>query len=147
MYDLSLADKVVGVYTNDGCMVKSQILANNVITVFGQKFFSSEICIRTDQYVRQVFSHYYSDKSFAYLMDDILRMRQMGVEYYNPFTKATSRSDKEKNRKQNALIRQTVGNAVIPRYEREEIAPHVKLMREREICPAGTPWWMRNRLY
>ena len=131
VYDLHLIDfdiKVID-YHEKPC---GKILTNNAETVFGQRFFKSEICIRTNEYVEHVFAHYFNPKSLAFEYTQIVDLRRMHYEYWNPFSRSTSRTEKDKKAKEKALLD---GLGKPQEYERQRLPDGRKVMRESEVHP------------
>ena len=99
VHDLLLADENIAVCTADGNDERSAVMTNNVIITFGIQYFASELCIRSDSYVRHVFSRYFNPLSMEYIWQDIRELRDSGIEYYNPFIKTSSKNYSEQRKK------------------------------------------------
>lgn len=97
--DLTLADQDFAVFRADGSKETNAIMENNVLIYFGITGFASEICVRTLQYVERVLRHYYNPTSLMYAFDEIEEARENGAEYYNFFTKTSSKSYREQHKK------------------------------------------------
>lgn len=131
--DLQMLDADISLADAGGRRIpESRILWNNALVSFGVNFFVREIKIATDKYVEQVFSNYYSDRSLSYEYEKVRELRNCGCMYYNPFLKTTSRTESEKKKKEKALLK---GLSIPPAPSREEAAPGIKPMREREVHP------------
>ncbi len=102
--DLNIIDENICVYTAKNVPVSGAEEVNS-ITTFGIPHFATEICIRTNSYTEHVFQHYYSNKSMEYKRKIIIGLRGKGIEYYNPFSKETSKTEKEKNQKNRQLLK------------------------------------------
>lgn len=90
----------------------------NAFITLGIPFYSTLICIKTDEYTNRILSYYYSERSLDYMMPKIMRLRKKGVTHYNPFNGHTAKSDAEKNRlkkKQENGIR--IQTALLPESE------------------------------
>ena len=99
VHDMFLMDKELSVLTVSGDTVTEAMFTNAVILV-GIPAFATEICIKTDTYISHVLSHYYNQKSLRYLFqDDIAPARQDGIQYMNPFSKTSSRTKYEADKK------------------------------------------------
>lgn len=99
IHDLILIDPDIEVFCADGNKEMDPIMINNILNSFGIPYFASELCIRMDSYINNVFYKYFSIGTMYYMEREIIEARKGGAQYFNPFTKETSKNYKEQYRK------------------------------------------------
>ena len=140
-YDLKLADPNICAVDHNGDFCH-EVEENQAIILFGMKYFISEIAITTDNYIRHVFSHYFSDLSCDYKIGELREFRNEGYTHYNPFSQTKSRSQRESKKKRDVMI----GDAPVLKHERLYINRETKEnMTYREHHPAPMDGSARNR--
>ena len=95
VHDMMSIDQNITVFTTEGMVSRSSILFNNIVITLGREYFTTEICIRSADYIQHVFGNYYSQKSMSYMMERIAPLMRAGYQYYNPFTGVAARDKKE----------------------------------------------------
>ena len=93
--DLLRIDPELQVLMSNGKPYRGKANLVNTVIIFGTFFFVTDICIRTDNYVRHVFYHYFNERSMDFNWRKIEIFRSQDQEYWNPFSNHTAKDSKD----------------------------------------------------